>query len=211
MNPGLAHRRASIAGHAALWVFVLSAAFFGERPGAASAGFSHRSHPLAWLGAAGMPDAIAFNLAAFVAAGVLAAVSLWSLRSALPADARWSARIGAQLVMLSALAFAAQGLLPLDPEDPDGAATAAHGLAWTLWWLTFCVGGLAIASGTRGSAGFRRGFAVVTLAASFAIPAFALLAPLWMPNAFAQRAAFVLWFAWVVWIAGRGAGVRTIG
>lgn len=197
--------------HAALWGFVAAAAFFGARPGAVSSGFSHRSHPLAWLGASGMPDATVFNLAGFVIPGLLAAVALWSLRSALTAQARWSARIGAQLTMLSALAFAAQGLLPLDPEDPDGAATAAHGLAWTLWWLTFSVGGLAIAVGVRRAAGFRRGFAAVTLAASFAIPAFALLAPLWMPNAFAQRAAFVLWFAWVVWIAGRGAGARTIG
>ncbi len=211
MSAGRARRRASIAGHAALWVFVASSAWFGARPGAVSAGFSHRSHPLAWLGAVGMPDAMAFNLAAFVTAGVLAAVSLWSLRSALPADARWSARIGAQLVMLSALAFAAQGVLPLDPEDPDGAATAAHGLAWTLWWVTYAVGGLAVASGVRRSAGLRRGFAAVTVAVSFAIPAFALWAPLWMPNAFAQRVAFVLWFAWIVWIAGRGAEARDTG
>lgn len=191
-----------LAAHAALWGFVAAAAFCGARPGAVSSGFSHRSHPLAWLGASGMPDATVFNLAGFVLPGLLAAVALWSVRSALPAHARWHARIGAQLTMLSALAFAAQGLLPLDLEDPDGAANAAHGLAWTLWWLVFAVGGLALGLGSRRASALRPGFAAAAVVAAIAIPALALLAPIWWPNAFAQRAAFVLWFVWVAWAAG---------
>lgn len=196
------NRLRRFAAHAALWGFVVAAAFCGSRPDAVATGFSHRSHPLAWLGARGMPEATVFNLAGFVIPGLLAAVALWSLRSALPAQARWSARIGAQLTMLSALAFAAQGLLPLDLDDPDGTANAAHGLAWTLWWLTFAVGGLAFGVGSRGVPSLRRGFAATTAAAALAIPALALLAPIWWPNAFAQRAAFVLWFVWVAWAAG---------
>lgn len=196
------NRLSRFAAHAALWGFVAAAAFCGARPEVVATGFSHRSHPLAWLGASGMPDATVFNLAGFVLPGLLAAVALWSLRSALSAQARWSARIGAQLTMLSALAFAAQGLLPLDLEDPDGTANAAHGLAWTLWWLTFAVGGLAFGLGSRGTSPSRRGFAAATIAAALAIPSLALLAPIWWPNAFAQRAAFVLWFVWVAWAAG---------
>lgn len=196
------NRLRRFAAHAALWGFVVAVAFFGSRPAAVATGFSHRSHPLAWLGAGGMPEATVFNLAGFVIPGLLAAIALWSLRSALPAPARWSARIGAQLAMLSALAFAAQGLLPLDLDDPDGSANAAHGLAWTLWWLTFAAGGLAFGVGSRGVPSLRRGFAAMTAAAALAIPALALLAPIWWPNAFAQRAAFVLWFVWVAWVAG---------
>lgn len=196
------NRWSRFAAHAALWGFVVAAAVCGARPEVVSSGFSHRSHPLAWLGASGMPDATVFNLAGFVLPGLLAAVTLWSLRSSLPAHARWSARIGAQLTMLSALAFAAQGLLPLDLEDPDGTANAAHGLAWTLWWSTFAVGGLAFGLGSRGASPLRRGLAMATVAAALAIPALALLAPIWWPNAFAQRAAFVLWFVWVAWAAG---------
>jgi hypothetical membrane protein len=195
-------RWSRFAAHAALWGFVAAAVFCGARAEIVATGFSHRSHPLAWLGAGGMPDAAAFNLAGFVLPGLLAAVALWSLRSALPAQARWHARIGAQLTMLSALAFAAQGMLPLDLEDPDGTANAAHGLAWTLWWLTFAAGGLAFGLGSRGTSPLRRGLAMATVAAAIAIPALALLAPIWWPNAFAQRAAFVLWFAWVAWAAG---------
>ena len=202
------NRLRRFAAHAALWGFVAAAAFCGARPEAVATGFSHRSHPLAWLGASGMPDATVFNLAGFVLPGLLAAVALWSLRSALPAHARWSARIGAQLTMLSALAFAAQGLLPLDLEDPDGAANAAHGLAWTLWWLTFAVGGLALGLGSRGTSPLRRGFAMATVAAAIAVPALALLAPIWWPNAFAQRAAFVLWFVWVAGVGGVAGGVE---
>jgi hypothetical membrane protein len=204
------NRSARIAAHAALWVFVASAVLFGAQSGAVSSGFSHRTHPLAWLGADGMPAATAFNLSGFVLAGLLAAVALWSLRSTLPTGTRWSARIGAQLAMLSALAFAAQGLLPLDPEDPDGAASAAHGLVWTLWWLTFAASGLALAAGLRGVQGLRRGFVAATAAAGLAIPAFALFAPLWVPNALAQRAAFVLWFVWVAWAAGARSAKATL-
>jgi hypothetical membrane protein len=193
---------ARIAGHAALWIFVVSAVSFGARSGAVSAGFSHRTHPLAWLGATGMPGALAFNLVCFVLAGLLAALALWSLRSGLPVAARWSARIGAQLTMLSALAFCAQGLLPLDLADPDGAANAAHGMAWALWWLTFAAGGLAIGFGSRLPSMARSGFAAITVAVALAIPVVVLLLPIWMPNAFAQRAAYVLWFAWVAWATG---------
>src|SRR3546814_9922281 len=64
-----------------------------------------------------MPHALAFNALGFVLPGVLAALVAWRLRASLDAGAPWAARIGAWLALLSALAFAAQGLLPLDPRD----------------------------------------------------------------------------------------------
>lgn len=193
---------ARMAGHTALVMFVVSAAMFGAMFGENIGNFSHRTHPLAWLGAGGVPRAMLFNLCTFLLPGVLAAVALWQLRPALPSGTRWSARIGAQLVVLSALAFAAQGVLPLDLENPDGTAGGLHAMAWTAWWLAFNAGALALAWGLRKTVTMCRFFAAITALAGFVIPMLAVLAPLWIPNALAQRVAFLLWFVWVVWAAG---------
>ena len=194
-------RHARMAGCAALVIFMVSATMFAAMLDDDSGGFSHRTHPLAWLGAHDVPRAMLFNLCAFVLPGVLAAVALWPLRPSLPSPARWSARIGAQLVVLSALAFAAQGALPLDLENPDGTASGLHAVAWTAWWLAFSAGALALSWGLRDTATMRRGFAAISALAGLVIPILAMLAPLWIPNAPAQRMAFVLWFVWVVWAA----------
>ena len=116
--------------------------------------YAHRLHPVGLRGAMGMPWATAFNLAAFVVPGVLLAGVGLRLREAL-AMRGWLARIGVVLVQLSALAFAAQGLLPLDPRDVDAAASRWHVLAWMLWWIAFVPGALLLAVG----AGRWRGFA----------------------------------------------------
>jgi hypothetical protein len=192
------NRGTRMAGDAALLMFIAAAAVFGAMFDAGDGGFSQRTHPLAWLGAQGVARATLFNLCGFALPGILAAVALWPLRPALPAGARWNARIGAQLVLLSAIAFAAQGLLPLDLQDMDGAASGLHAAAWTMWCLSFSAGALALASGLRGT---RSGPGVVAICA-FAgsiVPLLVFVAPWWLPNAIAQRAAFLLWFAWVAW------------
>jgi hypothetical membrane protein len=155
-------------------------------------GYSHREFPLALLGAQGVPRALAFNLCAFVLPGMLAMLAMWRLRSALPTDARWPARIGVQLMMLSAIAFAAQGLLPLDPSDVGSASNAVHALAWTLWWIAGASGAalLAWAAPERSL----RMFATVVAAA---VPLLALLPWPGALAAFAPRAAFVAWLLWV--------------
>jgi Protein of unknown function (DUF998) len=201
---GRMNRAARMAGHAALLFFLLCALTFGAMAGAQARGFSHWTHPLSWLGADGISGAGQFNLFVFVFPGLLAAVALWPLRSVLPEDARWTARIGAQLVMLSALAFAAQGLLPLDLEDPDGIASGLHALAWTAWCLAFCSGALLLAWGLRTAQRYPRIVVpriVVTCAlAGIAVPLLAFAASPLLPNALAQRGAFLLWFVWVAWI-----------
>ncbi len=183
---------AAFCGRLALPVFVVALLGFG----AALEGYSQWVYPVAWLGAEGMPGAIAFNVAGFVLPGSLAAFALWSLRPALPPGAPWSARIGAQLVVLSALAFSIQGLLPINPEDPDA---GAHGTAWTLWWLTFSAGAWALAWGLRRISSRPR-VVLTWVLPGVIVPALALLAPQWVANAVAQRAAFLLWFSWVAWI-----------
>lgn len=156
--------------------------------------YSQRIHPVALRGTPGLPWAFAFNLVAFVLPG---AMLLWAgqrLRDAL-GDAGWIARIGIVLVQLSALAFAAQGLLPLDPNDAGSIASRLHALAWMLWWIAFVPGALLLAVGAR------RGiaFALACLLAGLLVPLVAVLAPIGLWVGFAQRFAFVLWFGW--WLA----------
>jgi hypothetical protein len=155
-------------------------------------GYSHREFPLALLGAEGVPRALAFNLCAFVLPGALSVVAMWRLRSALPAAARWPARIGAQLMTMAGIAFAAQGLFPLDPGDVGAPTNASHALAWTAWWIAGASGAVLLAWAAPG-----RRLRVLAAVVAVAIPVLAL--PPW-PGAlaaFAPRAAFVAWLLWV--------------
>ncbi|MES2670222.1 MAG: DUF998 domain-containing protein [Pseudomonadota bacterium] len=189
------NRRSRFCGPVALAMFAAAAMICGTMLD----GYSHREHPLALLGAVGVPGALAFNTLAFVLPGLLVAFLFWTMRSALPATAGWRARIGTQLATLSALAFAAQGLFPLDPEDLGGQANALHALAWTMWWIAFAAAGALLAASAQ-SRGFRRAMVV----ASIAVLALAL--PPWpgAMAAFAPRLAFLVWFAWATY-AGREA------
>jgi hypothetical protein len=155
--------------------------------------YAHRLHPVALRGATGMPWATAFNLAAFVLPGALLAWAGLRLRAAL-ATRGWWVRIGVVLAQWSALAFAAQGLLPLDPRDVDAAASRLHVLAWMLWWIAFVPAALLLALG----AGRGRGFAWACVGAAVLVPVLAVLAPIGAWVGLAQRLAFLLWFGW--WI-----------
>lgn len=161
---------------------------------AANAGvpeYSHRIHPVALRGTAGLPLAFAFNLLAFVLPGFLLAWAGLRLRARL-VDAGWLARIGVVLVQLSALAFAAQGLLPLDPNDAGSSASRLHALAWMLWWIAFVPGALLLAVGARrGNA-----FALACLVAGVLVPLVAVFAPIGQWVGLAQRLVFGLWFGW---------------
>lgn len=193
VNTGHINSYTRFCGPAALVSFVAAATICS----AMLDGYSHREHPLALLGAIGVPGASAFNVFAFVLPGLLLTVSFGAMRSALPAIANWRARIGTQLATLSALAFATQGLLPLDPDNLGSQANALHALAWTVWWIAFAAAGVLLAA-----SGPSRGFRRATLAASIAVLTLAL--PPWpgAMAAFAPRLAFVVWFVWATY-AGR--------
>ena len=160
--------------------------------------YSHLVHPVALRGAAGLPWAFAFNLLAFVLPGVLLAIAGVSLRNGL-IDRGWPARIGIVLAQLSALAFAAQGLLPLDPTDADSHASRLHVMTWMLWWIAFVPGALLLAVGARRGAGFALG----SVAIGALVPIIAVLAPIGLWVGVAQRLAFALWFAWWLLAAWR--------
>jgi len=164
--------------------------------GAQLPGYSQAVHPVAMAGARGVPGAGLFNAMVFVLPGALVALVAWRLRAVLPAGAGIVSRIGVALVLLSALAFAAQGVLPLDPADPDGVATALHATAWSAWWIAFTAGGAALAFAMRDWRG-------PMLASLAAVLATAPLAGVLLPGGIAQRVAFACWFAGIAWIASR--------
>lgn len=174
--------------------------------GSALDGYSHAQHPLAFLGARGFPHALAFNLTGFVIPGGLAASAAMALRTRLPGDAGWPARIGARLLLLSALAFAVQGLLPLDPNDLDGPGSQWHATAWTLWWIAAGAGAVLIGAGLLRRPGWRT-FAGVALVASGLIVVFALSPPVLWPAGVGQRIAFGAWLGLLVF-AGHAAATR---
>lgn len=164
--------------------------------------YSHRVHPVALRGAAGLPWAATYNVLAFVLPGLLLAWAGHQLRAAL-GEAGWAARIGVVLAQCSALAFAAQGLLPLDPADADAAASRLHALVWMLWWIAFVPAALLLALGARRGAGF----ALACVLAALLVPLLAVLAPIGAWVGIAQRLAFALWLGWWL-LAARGLSGR---
>jgi len=171
----------------AAWAAVLAFAAALAGFGALLDGYAHAAHPVGLLGASGWPRASAFNACAFLVPGLLLAAAGLGLRARL-GDAGWPARIGAMLAVLSALAFAAQGLFPLDPEHLDSGDSRYHATAWTLWWVAFAPGAALLATGPRLRAWH--------VAAAATVPACALVLPALLAPALAQRVAFAAWFAW---------------
>jgi hypothetical membrane protein len=179
------------AGLAAALVFTAALAGFG----AVLDGYLQWQYPVSLLGARGFPNATAFNLLAFVLPGALAAVVALELRRKLGAGSGWRPRIGAQLVLLSALAFVAMGLMPLDPRDLESEASRLHGTAWMLWSVAFVAGALLLAAGCRR----QRGFAWLALLAALSLLVAGFVLGDAVPVAVAQRGAFAAWFAWLAY------------
>lgn len=165
--------------------------------GAALPGYLPLGHPVALLGALGVPHALAFNVLGFVLPGLIAVVVALRLLARVPRTAPWSLRVGGQMLLLSGLAFAAMGLLPLDASDIESRASQYHASAWMVWVLAFVPGAALSGLGERGLSGGRR-LAVVHLAAGVVTGLGALVLQMVMPAPLAQRLAFV---AWAVWLA----------
>lgn len=164
-----------------------------------SPGYLHGVHPLSLLGARGMPQAAGFNLLAYIAPGLLAAHLGWRLRRYW--HAQWASRIGGNVLMLSGLAFAAQGVFPLDPADLDGGDSQRHAAAWMLWWMAFVVGAGLLAWGERRCDEARELVRCCGLAA-VALALLAVVLPQIMSPSWAQRVGLGVWLAWLM-IVGR--------
>ncbi|KOO82051.1 DUF998 domain-containing protein [Stenotrophomonas maltophilia] len=172
--------------------FVLAVAGFG----AGLDGYAHGRHPVALLGARGVPHALAFNLVGFVLPGLLAAGVAERLRRTLPTGAGWAPRVGSQMLLLAGLAFAAMGALPLDVDDLHGPASQLHASGWMIWVLGFVAGTMLLAvSGLRQAHGRALGVLALGCGVLAALAAFALQGVL--PAPLAQRLAFACWAVWL--------------
>jgi hypothetical protein len=191
-------RLSSLAGVCAALVFTSAVAGFGLT----LSGYSQVWHPVAVLGAKGVPHAIGFNLLGFVLTGVLAAIVALDLRHRLPADAGWPARLGAQFLLLSALGFISLGVLPLDPDDLHNNASSLHATAWLLWWLAFVPGAMLFAFGMRRRDGWRPAVTASAVAAMVVLFS-ALIAVALMPAGIAQRLGYAAWLLWLCVAAWR--------
>lgn len=169
-------------------------------------GYSHLRHPLALLGARQVQEGVPlFGLLAFVLPGLVGAWIALGVRDRLPDGSGWSTRIGAQLLVLAALAFAAQGVLPLDLENLDGGGSRYHAAAWLLWALAFPAGAVLLAMELWRAPGWRR-FAAVTAVVALLVVAGGFLGSGWIGSALAQRVAFAAWLAWGVFAAAATPG-----
>lgn len=155
--------------------------------------YRHALQPPALLGATGMPDALAWNLLGFVVPGALAAIALQAVHEALRGDGVM-ARIGANLLGVSALAFAAQGLLPLRLGQAVDTGTARmHVVAWMAWWLAALAGFGMVALGARG----RRALAIAALLAAVAMAVALHAAAVPIAGGVRERLALAAWFGWI--------------
>ncbi|GAB2505201.1 DUF998 domain-containing protein [Pseudoxanthomonas sangjuensis] len=191
------------------WAPWLAASLFAAAVvafGAALDGYSQALHPVALLGAAGFPRALAFNALGFMLPGALAAFAAVALRASLPGTAAWPLRIGMQLLLLAALAFAAMGFLPLDTARLDGLTSRLHGSAWMLWCMASALGGLLLGFGWLRQGGP----ATWTFAAVAGVLLAAFFLSALVPPGVAQRLAFGIWWLWLAglgwWAAQRRTG-----
>src|SRR5688572_18855084 len=141
---------------AALACFALALLGFG----AALPGYSQATHPMALLGARGLPRWVAFDAFGFVIPGMLAwwahvrAGSQWRTRTVPPGLV---AAVGWTLCTMAALAFAAQGVLPVDPSKGFGYGVGRlHTAAYMVWWIAFAAGTVLLAIGGGGNVPLRR-------------------------------------------------------
>ncbi|NUS39375.1 MAG: DUF998 domain-containing protein [Lysobacter sp.] len=176
------------------WFAVALLAFAARVPG-----YRHALHPPALLGATGMPDAMAWNVLGFVVPGLLAALALQALHGALrAAGAGRVARVGATVLLLSALAFAAQGLLPLQlGQALDTGAARLHVALWMAWWLAAMAGFALLAAGMRRRRLLAAGALLTAIAMGVALHAEAL--PL--AGGLRERIALAAWFGWIACVS----------
>lgn len=194
------------AGWLAGGVFALAAWGFAM----ADPGHVAARHPPGHLGALGAPLAWGWNLLGFVLPGVLLLACALALEGLLQREgAGRCMRLATGLLMLSALAFAAQGLLRFDLQAFDGAASQRHVSALALAVLGQLAAALLLALAVWRRRGWRLlagvGLAIAALLLLFLI----LPAPQWLPPfqgrpGHAQRLLFGLYFAWFALAAAVG-------
>ena len=169
--------------------------------GATLPGYSQSMLAVDVLGARGVPHAAAWNALGYALPGLLVAVFAVALQRPLAmAGVGATGRIGGWLLMFSGLAFAAQGLLPLDLRLLDGADSKAHVAAAMLSLVAWLPSALLLPLALRGRPAWRVAVVAGPLLAAAAIACIALPPQAWEAigagPGFAQRLGLCAQFAW---------------
>lgn len=207
--PSLPHSARRLALHlgwiAPLWLAAALAAAAALLPGAAGA-------PIGSLGAVGAPGAAWFNALGLALPGLMLLAFSIALESTLAGSGAGRAlRLGTGMLMISALAFAAQGAFPFDPSEPDGAASQRHAAALALSLLALVAASAFVAVGLRRTPrwcalAWGGLFLGATLALFLACPPQQLFPPLEGRPAAAQRLVLAAYFGWFALAAGVALG-----
>lgn len=187
------HRIDRALGALAAVTFVAAVVGFG----AALPGYEALRHPVALLGASGVPHAQAFSWLGFVLPGLLTSVVAVRLLLRVPRTSPWTMRVGVQLLVLAGFGLAAMGLLPLDASDIQNRASQFHASAWMVWVLAFVPGTVMYGLGALRVTGWRAS-ALLHLGCGGAMVLAAFVLQAWMPAPLAQRLAFGCWLVWLV-------------
>lgn len=169
--------------------------------GATLPGFSQSTQAVDLLGARGAPHAAVWNVLGYALPGLLVAAFAIALQRPLAiAGIGATGRIGGWLLMFSGLAFAAQGLLPLDPRLLDGADSKAHVAAAMLSLLAWLPSALLLPLALRGRPAWRVAVVAGPLLAALAIACLALPPQAWevagAGPGVVQRLGLCAQFAW---------------
>ncbi len=189
-----------IALHAGWLAAVLFLAALGGL-GATLPGFSQSLQAVDLLGARGVPHAAAWNALGYALPGLLVAVFAVALQRPLArAGVGATGRIGGWLLMFSGLAFAAQGVLPLDLRLLDGADSKAHVAAAMLSLVAWLPSALLLPLALRGRVAWRVAVVAGPLLVAVAICCLGLPPQAWegmgAGPGFAQRLGLCAQFAW---------------
>jgi hypothetical membrane protein len=174
---------------APVWFLAALLAFAAFRPD-----YSHLTKAVSELGARGGPNALAWNILGFGAVGVFTMVFAWGLW------AQISSRIGALLMGLSGLGFAAAGIFPADMGDLQSRSSQLHMIASLASFATFIPAVFVV-----GWVFWRRvrwgRFALAATAVGLVAMLSILLYGTTMPPALIQRFTFLAYLAWIALIA----------
>lgn len=169
--------------------------------GATLPGFSQSLQAVDLLGARGVPHAAAWNALGYALPGLLVAAFAVALQRPLAAAGVGAiGRIGGWLLMLSGLAFAAQGMLPLDLRLLDGADSKAHVAAAMLSLVAWLPSAVLLPLALRGRAAWRVAMVAGPLLAALAVACLGLPPQAWEGMGaglgLAQRLGLCAQFAW---------------
>lgn len=152
-EPAISNRPA-----AGFWHLMLHGGWFGPLwfvlvallAGAWREAYVPATQSLSMLGAVGAPGAGWFNLLGYIVTGVVLLLFVIALERGMQRDgAARGGRLGTGLLMVSALAFAAQGVFAFDPAELDAATSQRHASALAFALLGLMAGAMFVAASLR--------------------------------------------------------------